>query len=44
VIKPLGSYLGSVAGVAGATISGDGSVRLILDPAGLAGIFSGMLS
>lgn len=35
VIKPLGSYLRRVPGVAGATISGDGRVRLILDPAGL---------
>lgn len=35
VIKPLGSYLRHVPGVAGATISGDGRVRLILDPAGL---------
>lgn len=37
VIKPLGSYLGHVAGMAGATISGDGKVRLILDPAVMAG-------
>ena len=44
VIKPLGSYLGSVIGVAGATISGEGLVRLILDPAGLAGISAGMQS
>jgi two-component system chemotaxis sensor kinase CheA len=36
VIKPLGSYLRQVPGLAGATISGDGRVRLILDPAGIA--------
>lgn len=36
VVKPLGSYLGHVPGVSGATISGDGRVRLILDPAALA--------
>lgn len=32
VIKPLGSYLGDVRGISGATIMGDGSVILILDP------------
>lgn len=37
VIKSLGSYLGHVDGMAGATISGDGRVRLILDPAVIAG-------
>ncbi|HHS48685.1 MAG TPA: chemotaxis protein CheA [Desulfurella acetivorans] len=31
VIKPLGSYLGKVKSIAGATIMGDGSVALILD-------------
>lgn len=35
VIKPLGSYLHNCTSVAGATISGDGRVRLVLDPAGL---------
>ncbi|MBZ5706000.1 MAG: chemotaxis protein CheA [Acidobacteriia bacterium] len=35
VIKPLGSYLHHCPSVAGATISGDGGVRLVLDPAGL---------
>ena len=35
VVKPLGGYLGHVAGLGGATISGDGHVRLILDPAAL---------
>lgn len=37
VIKSLGAYLGHVPGMAGATISGDGRVRLILDPAVIAG-------
>ncbi len=32
VIKPLGSYLGDLKGISGATIMGDGSVILILDP------------
>ncbi len=35
VIKPLDASLGHVAGVAGATIGGDGRVRLILDPAAI---------
>ncbi|MHB1416990.1 MAG: chemotaxis protein CheW [Chloroflexota bacterium] len=35
VVKPLGNYVGDVAGVAGATILGDGRVALILDVAGL---------
>jgi len=35
VIKPLGSYLRQCSSLAGATISGDGRVRLVLDPAGL---------
>jgi two-component system chemotaxis sensor kinase CheA len=35
VVKPLGSHLGHIAGLSGATISGDGQVRLILDPAAL---------
>src|SRR2546426_10119861 len=33
VVKPLGKYLGHITGISGATISGDGHVRLILDPA-----------
>ncbi len=37
VIKPLGSYLRHIPGVAGATIGGDGRVRLILDPGAIAG-------
>ena len=36
VIKPLGTHLGHVSGVAGGTITGEGHIRLILDPAGLA--------
>jgi two-component system chemotaxis sensor kinase CheA len=32
VIKPLGSYLHDCTGIAGATVSGDGRVRLVLDP------------
>jgi two-component system, chemotaxis family, sensor kinase CheA len=35
VIKPLGAHLCGRAELAGATISGDGLVRLVLDPAGL---------
>ncbi|MBU2534465.1 MAG: chemotaxis protein CheW, partial [Alphaproteobacteria bacterium] len=35
VIKSLGSYLGSTEGVAGATILGDGRIRLIVDIIGL---------
>jgi len=35
VIKPLGSFLRGASALAGATISGDGRVRLVLDPAGL---------
>jgi len=35
VIKPLGSYLHHCASIAGATVSGDGRVRLVLDPPGL---------
>ncbi|MGA9392575.1 MAG: chemotaxis protein CheA [Candidatus Sulfotelmatobacter sp.] len=35
VIKPLGAYLHGCSSLAGATISGDGQVRLVLDPAGV---------
>lgn len=35
VIKSLGEYLGGNAGIAGATIMGDGRVRLIIDVAGV---------
>ncbi len=35
VIKSVSTHLRNVPGLAGATISGDGEVRLILDPAGL---------
>ena len=38
VIKSLGSCLRHVPGIAGATIGGDGRVRLIVDPAGLLGL------
>lgn len=41
VIKPLGSYLHNCSSVAGATISGDGRVRLVLDPAGLLALAEG---
>lgn len=37
VIKSLGSYLGATEGIAGATILGDGRIRLIVD---LIGLFS----
>ena len=35
VIKSMGDYLGNTPGVAGATIMGDGRVRLIIDLASL---------
>ena len=35
VVKPLGGFLHRCSGVAGATIGGDGRVRLVLDPSGL---------
>jgi chemotaxis protein histidine kinase CheA len=35
VVKPLGNYLHGCSSVAGATISGDGQVRIVLDPTGL---------
>ena len=35
VIKTMGEYLGNTPGIAGATIMGDGRVRLIIDLAGL---------
>ncbi len=34
--KPLGPFLKDVPGVAGATITGDGRISLVLDLAGLA--------
>jgi two-component system chemotaxis sensor kinase CheA len=37
VVKPLASYLHHCPGIAGATVGGDGRVRLVLDPAGLIG-------
>jgi two-component system chemotaxis sensor kinase CheA len=42
VVKPLGTYLHNCNTVAGATISGDGRVRLVLDPAGLLASAEGM--
>lgn len=36
VVKPLGSYLGDIEGISGATILGDGKVALILDAASMA--------
>jgi two-component system chemotaxis sensor kinase CheA len=44
VIKPLGVYLHGNAQLAGATISGDGRVRLVLDPAGLLAAASALAS
>jgi two-component system, chemotaxis family, sensor kinase CheA len=44
VIKPLGSYLHNCPSIAGATISGDGRVRLVLDPAGLLASAQGNVS
>jgi len=35
VVKPLGKYIGSLPGISGATIMGDGQVALILDTATL---------
>jgi two-component system chemotaxis sensor kinase CheA len=35
VVKSLGKYIGSVRGISGATIMGDGKVALILDTATL---------
>ena len=35
VVKPLGNYLHGCSSLAGATISGDGQVRIVLDPTGL---------
>ncbi|WP_334078191.1 chemotaxis protein CheA [Paenibacillus sanfengchensis] len=41
VIKSLGSYIGKVAGIAGGTILGDGSVSLIMEIAGIIGKIGG---
>lgn len=38
VIKTLGSYLGNTPGISGATILGDGRIRLIIDILGLFGL------
>jgi two-component system, chemotaxis family, sensor kinase CheA len=42
VVKPLGSFLHHCTSLAGATISGDGRVRLVLDPAGLFAVSQSM--
>lgn len=42
VIKSLGEYLGGNPGIAGATITGDGRVRLILDVSGVIEVASNM--
>lgn len=38
VIKSLGSYIGQVGGISGATLLGDGRIALIVDVAGLLGM------
>ncbi|MDW8066153.1 MAG: chemotaxis protein CheA [Aquificaceae bacterium] len=43
VIKPLGKLFGDIEGISGATITGDGSIVLILDPVGLIKRTVGML-
>ncbi|ADC89146.1 CheA signal transduction histidine kinase [Thermocrinis albus DSM 14484] len=43
VIKPLGKLFGEIEGISGATITGDGSVVLILDPVGIVKRTVGML-
>ena len=40
VVKPLGSYIGKVDGVSGATILGDGSVACIFDVVGMSRMIS----
>jgi len=40
IVRPLSSQLGHLPGVAGGTITGEGNIRLILDPAGLAEMFT----
>ncbi len=44
VIKPLGRVFGDVNGISGATITGDGSIVLILDPVGLLKVISNEIS
>lgn len=41
VIKPLGALLQGIAGLAGATITGDGRIALILDMPGLMAAYAG---
>jgi two-component system chemotaxis sensor kinase CheA len=38
----LGKFFGDVEGISGATITGDGSIVLILDPVGLVRRFVGV--
>ena len=44
VVKPLGSHLHHCPSLAGASISGDGRVRLVLDPAGLIAVAQNLLN
>lgn len=44
VVKPLGSYIGKVQGLSGATIVGDGSVACILDVGGISTMISNQIS
>lgn len=41
VIKPLGALLQGIPGLAGATITGDGRIALILDMPGLMAAYAG---
>lgn len=40
VVKPLGSYIGKIEGISGATILGDGSVAHIFDVVGISRMIS----
>ncbi|HUO35754.1 MAG TPA: chemotaxis protein CheA [Candidatus Acidoferrum sp.] len=44
VVKPLSSRLGHIPGVAGGAVSGEGRIRLILDPVGLSEMLSAGIS
>jgi len=37
IVKPLGPLFADVSGIAGATVTGDGRLALVMDLAGLAG-------
>ena len=41
VIKSLGSFLGSIPGISGGAVMGDGNVSLILDVPGLISLAKG---